>query len=175
MQNVEIKAELRDIALARTLCHALHATLVETMRQTDVYFKLADGRLKRRTIESEAGNRTEYIFYHRTNEAKSRISRFKIYSEPEAKLVFGQVDPPIWVTVKKLREVFIHDAVRIHLDTVEGLGTFIEFEALVTPRNNLAKSYEQVDSLRRHFAPVIGEPLSHSYSDLLAQDAESPS
>lgn len=169
MQNVEIKCELRDLPLARTLCAALKSPLAETLKQTDTYFKLADGRLKRR--ESE-GFPTEYIFYHRENAAKNRLSRFKIYSLQEARTVFGLQEPPVWVVVKKVREVYVYQGVRIHLDQVEGLGNFFELEALVTPQNNLAKGYERVDMLRRHFGPVLGEPLSASYSDMLAAESE---
>jgi predicted adenylyl cyclase CyaB len=167
MQNVEIKCELRDPALARALCAALRVPLAETLKQTDTYFKLADGRLKRR--ESE-GFPTEYIFYHRENAAKNRISRFKIYSVQEARTVFGMQEPPVWVVVKKVRDVYMHDGVRIHLDAVEGLGNFFELEALVTPQNNLAKSYAKVDFLRKHFGPSLGEPLSVSYCDMIAAE-----
>jgi len=165
MQNVEIKCELRDPALARTLCAALRCTLAETLEQRDTYFKLADGRLKKRET---VGYATEFVFYHRTNEAKTRLSRFKIYSEAEGRTVFGASDPPAWVTVVKRRDVYLHESVRIHLDAVVDLGNFFELEAMVSPQMNLAVCYQKVDALRRHFAPALGEPLSASYSDLIA-------
>jgi adenylate cyclase class IV len=40
MENVEFKAELRDIALARTICRAIGASFILTMDQTDTYFRV---------------------------------------------------------------------------------------------------------------------------------------
>lgn len=167
MQNVECKFELRDPALARVILGAHRATLVDTLRQTDTYFKLADGRLKKRETQGQA---TEFIFYHRENKPSARLSRFTIYSGAEAAEYFGATEPPVWVVVRKVRELYMLDGVRVHLDEVEGLGNFLEFEALVSPAMNLVKCYEAVERLRQALAPAMGEPMSLSYSDLLAAD-----
>lgn len=167
MQNVEFKAELRDLPLARSVCLHVKALPVETLRQTDTYFRLADGRLKRR---ESAGHPTEYIFYHRENTLRPRLSQFTIYSESEARRQFGANDLPVWVVVRKTREVFLHVNTRIHLDSVEGLGNFIEFEAMVTPEHPVDACRAAVDLLRNAFQPVLGEPMGVSYSDLLAQE-----
>lgn len=172
MQNVEFKAELRDIALARTLCANLGATLAARLTQTDTYFRLADGRLKRRSaIDADTGPLPdEYIFYSRENLAQPRLSQFTIYTPSEAHERFGRVDPgPEWVVVKKAREVWMHENVRIHLDTVDGLGAFLEFEAMVSKRHEIAACHEAVARLRALLTPALGEPISSSYSDLLTQ------
>ncbi|MFT3685286.1 MAG: CYTH domain-containing protein [Phycisphaerales bacterium] len=64
MTNIEFKAELRDPELARTLLRKIHATPIDTLEQTDTYFRLSDGRLKKRETK---GAPTEYIFYNREN------------------------------------------------------------------------------------------------------------
>lgn len=171
MQNVEFKAELRDLALARMLATSVGARFVEHLWQTDTYYKLADGRLKKRVTE---GHPTEYIFYHRENSSRPRLSKFNIYTESEALARFGSLDIPAWVLVRKAREVYMHANTRIHLDMVDRLGMFIEFEAMVSPSCNLAKCYASVDRLRRDLGPAIGEPVATSYSDLLAKEIESP-
>ncbi len=169
MQNVEFKAELRDLDLARVLCRRVRATLAETLHQTDTYFRLADGRLKRRET---AGHPTEYIYYHRDNAARARVSRFNIYSLEQARAHFGSLELPTWVVVRKVREVWMHSGVRIHLDQVEGLGTFMELEALVTPTSPVELCHQTVQLIRQAFGPVMGELVSLSYSDMLAADAE---
>ncbi len=169
MQNVEYKAELRDLALARGIAGRVGCRFVETLWQTDTYFKLADARLKKRQCD---GRPDEYIFYARDNAAKPRLSRFKIYSAMEAVERFGSIDLPTWVVVKKCREVWLFESVRVHLDVVERLGTFFELEAMVTPRQNLPRCYELVNQLKGQFGPALGEPLSKSYSDLIAGDPE---
>ncbi|MFN0012890.1 MAG: class IV adenylate cyclase [Phycisphaerales bacterium] len=181
MQNVEYKAELRDPALARVICAQIGASLAARLAQTDTYYKLADGRLKKRSAAdlptAGAGPAgavgvalpDEYIFYARENVAKPRLSQFKIYTPSEALERFGRVDPgPAWIVVKKTREVWMFEHVRIHLDEVEGLGNFLEFEAMVSRQNGIEKCHEMVAKLRADLLPALGEPISTSYSDLLA-------
>jgi adenylate cyclase class 2 len=172
MQNVECKYELRDLELCRLALASLKASKIATMQQTDTYFKLADGRLKKReSVADGVAQPVEFIFYHRENQAKARVSRFTIYSVAEAAQYFGSTEPPVWVTVKKTRELYMLGGVRIHVDDVEGLGRFVEFEALVSPSNNLVKSYDAVHQLQEALGPALGGPLSQSYSDMLAGDA----
>jgi adenylate cyclase class IV len=185
MHNVEFKAELRDPALARTLCRQIKAAWVVTMKQVDTYFRLADGRLKKREIWIDTGpgpapspegdprwepHPPEWIFYHRADQAKARLSAFAIYSQAQAEARFGTVPLPVWVTVRKVREVWMHTGVRIHLDHVEDLGHYLEMEALISQRQPLAACYQQIALLRQALGPVMGEVLSGSYSDLLASD-----
>jgi predicted adenylyl cyclase CyaB len=169
MQNVEFKAELRDLELARAIAGKIGAKFVEQLWQTDTYYKLADGRLKKRQTE---GRPDEYIFYFRDNHNRPRLSRFKIYSPQEAQERFGKVDLPVWVVVKKVRDVWMYEHVRVHLDQVDAVGTYFELEAMVSPRQHLARCYELVNQLRADFAPVLGEALSKSYSDLLSEEPD---
>ncbi len=171
MQNVEFKAELRDPALAEALCRNMGAALAATLTQTDTYYRLADGRLKKRAAidHGQGALPDEYIFYHRENDARPRLSRFTIYTASEALERFGRVDPgPPWVVVSKTRHVWMHEHVRIHLDSVDGLGAFIEFEAMVSSRHPVDACHAAVAHLRARFAPVLGEPISLSYSDMVA-------
>jgi adenylate cyclase, class 2 len=167
MQNIEFKAELRDLALARTIADSINAPIVLTLRQTDTYYRVPDARLKRREC---SGAPTEYIFYSRVNRARPKISQFVIYSETQARERFGANMPPVLMVVKKTRELRMHDGIRIHLDEVDDLGTFIEFEALVCPERNIAKCHEAIDRLRASFGPALGEAISVSYCDLLLQN-----
>lgn len=167
MQNVEFKAELQDLPLARSICRALGAASVSTMQQTDTYYKLPAGRLKKREIPGEP---TEYIFYQRPDKTQPKLSNFTIYSENEAITRFGASGLPVWLVVKKTRELWMLGNVRIHLDSVEKLGNFLEFEALVTPQTDTAKCHAVVGELREQFRPALGEPVSVGYSDMLASD-----
>lgn len=169
MQNVEFKAELRDLPLARSICKALKATWVGELQQTDTYFRVASGRLKKRET---VGEETEFIFYDRANRIRPKISQFTIYSEQHALERFGTSPLPIWLVVKKKRELWLHRNVRIHLDQVEGLGNFIEFEALVSKEHNVPKCHESIGELRTALLPVLGEAIDRGYSDLLAAEME---
>lgn len=167
MQNVEFKAELREPDLARAKCRALGASLIGVLDQTDTYFKLPDGRLKKREAPGEP---IEWIFYHRTNRLQPRLSTFTILSDEQARRRWGTQSLRTWIVVKKRRELWMIENVRIHLDQVETLGAFIEFEAVVNTPGDIARNHERIARLRGEFAPLMGEPIAVSYSDLL--DAE---
>lgn len=164
MHNVEFKAELRDIDLARSICHQLSATRVGELIQTDTYYRVPTGRFKKRETNGEP---VEYVFYDRADAIHPRLSHFTIYSEGEALARFGVQPLPVRAVVRKRRELFLLGTVRIHLDEVEGLGTFLEFEALVTPDLSVVKCHEAVARLRKAFGIVLGEPISAGYADLL--------
>jgi len=71
------------------------------------------------------------------------------------------------VEVRKRRAIYLHDDVRIHLDQVEGLGGFIEFEALVTESCDDASARAKLERLEKacQFRPE--QLVEVSYSDLL--------
>ncbi|MFN0134253.1 MAG: class IV adenylate cyclase [Phycisphaerales bacterium] len=178
VRNIEFKAELRDTPLARSIAQALGARLLGIVEQTDTYFRLArDGgaRLKRRVTPAEP---TEYIEYNRADTISPRPSDYRRYSEEQALDRFGHLELPVWAVVRKVREVYLLDTVRIHIDDVECLGRFIEFEAIVSPDPNASASeaartdaiacHARIEELRDDFRAAMGEPLAVGYADLLA-------
>lgn len=165
MQNMEFKAELRDLELARSLCSMLGASFIAVLEQTDSYFACDDGRLKQRVCPGEP---TEVIFYQRSDQVSASVSEYQIMTPDEARERFGAaLDRVEWV-VRKRRELFLLGSVRIHLDRVESLGDFFELEAVVSPSNGIAACRRAVEQLRVQFAPALGEPIAWGYVDLLA-------
>ncbi len=193
MQNVEIKAELRDIDLARELLRAIQASKIGVLRHTDTYYKVAEGRFKKREAELDGMREpVEYIHYTRADLARPRLSHFKIYAEEQAREHFGMLaigagadfettelstatsgSLPVWVIVRKVRELWMVGNVRVHLDQVESLGTFIELEALVSTSQHVGKCHEAIAELRAHLSPVMGELIVSSYADMMAVHIES--
>ncbi len=171
MRNIEFKAELRDIDLAHAIARRLGAKHIGQRWQTDTYFRLTDARLKRRETEGEA---PEYILYTRANDLRARVSEFTIFSEADAFARFGTLGMPPWVTVRKARDVYLLHHTRIHLDQVDRLGRFFELEAMVLPDHNAGRCHREIERLRADFAPVLGEPVSMSYSDLMAAEPALP-
>jgi len=173
MQNIEFKAELRDPALARTICGSIDAPFVATLRQIDTYYRVPDAKLKKRELVGAAAP-PEYIFYSRPSRSRPKLSNYTIYTEAQALDRFGASPLPIWVVVKKSRDLHMYKNVRIHLDSVEGLGHFIEFEAVVSPPRNMAACHTLIDELRRLFAPALGELIACGYAELLAAESPAP-
>jgi len=168
MRNVEFKAELRDLPLAMSVCETLGARYVGMLEQTDTYYRIADARLKKRET---VGEPAEWIFYERPDSSAPKISQFMIYSESEALERFGFSPLPVWVVVKKTRELLLLGNVRIHLDMVRDLGTFIELEAMVTKGCDEAACRASIARIRNALAPMLGEPISSGYSDMLAESS----
>ena len=166
MQNIEFKAELRDIHEARTQLRVLGAQFIGTLEQTDTYYKLADGRLKKREAPGEP---VEWLFYHRPDRITPKMCNYTILSDEQAKLRWGTHSLRQWLVVKKTRDLWMLDDVRIHLDQVEDIGTFIEFEAMVTKRCNVKECHMAMGELREVFESLLGEAISVSYSDLMEQ------
>ena len=169
MQNVEFKAELREPDMARAALRKLGASPVGVVKQIDTYYRVASGRLKKRETEFDGNAEpAEIIYYERHNRTLPKISKFDIYTEEQASERFGTLPLPVWLTVTKTREISMWGAVRVHLDEVDELGRFIEFEALVSKTQTLPRCHELVGELRRALGPTLGEAISVSYSDLLA-------
>ncbi|MBS0191908.1 MAG: class IV adenylate cyclase [Phycisphaerales bacterium] len=164
MRNVEFKAELRDLPLAMSVCLSIGAKYIGLLEQTDTYYRIADARLKKRET---VGEPPEWIFYERPDTSAPKLSRFTIYSEAEAAERFGVTPPPTWVVVKKARELLLLGNVRIHLDMVRDLGCFIELEAMVTKACGEEACRAAVAHIRSALGPLLGEPISCGYSDML--------
>ena len=75
----------------------------------------------------------------------------------------------IWCVVRKRREIYLCHNVRIHLDEVEDLGTFLEFEAVLGPNVDDEKGCAQLADLRQRFSISEADLLAVSYSDLLSK------
>jgi len=170
MHNVEFKCELRDLPLAKSILKAKGATFIAELKQTDTYYRIPSGRLKKRECEGEP---VEYVHYDRPNRILPKLSHFTIFTETQAFERFGLAPLPVWVVVRKTRELWLSGNTRIHLDKVENLGTYLEFEALVCRDFNVARCHEAIAELRTLLGPVLGGAIDCSYSDMLAREAES--
>jgi len=73
--------------------------------------------------------------------------------------------------VRKTRELFKCGSTRIHLDSVERLGSFIEFEYVVDDESSLEDGKEVLEHLKEHFGIREEHLVSTSYSDLLIEAA----
>ena len=125
---VELKARVGDHEILRKKLSALGAEYVGVFQQTDLYFKVPEGRLKLREIKD---NKTaELIYYERENIAgPKRDDAFILrIQEPEnLKKILKKILTPLTV-IEKIREVYRYQGTQIHLYTVKKLDKFVEFE-----------------------------------------------
>jgi adenylate cyclase class 2 len=74
----------------------------------------------------------------------------------------------VWQVVKKAREIYFIDNVKFHLDRVEGLGEFVEIEAIDLD-GSLGEAHlrNQCEHYLQLFQIKPEDLLAQSYSDLL--------
>jgi homotetrameric cytidine deaminase len=165
--NVELKARDPDPDGTAARCRALGAEDRGVLVQRDTYFAGRHGRLKLRE-QGEEGS--ELIAYRRPDAAKPGESTYvrAAAGEPgELREALAAALGTV-VVVSKRRRLFIWDNVRIHLDDVEGLGTFLELEAIVAPDgSDLAAARDKVARLRSELAIADDSLVAAGYSDLL--------
>jgi predicted adenylyl cyclase CyaB len=167
-RNLELKARCADHAHAETVLGELGATREWSLRQVDTYFVAPRGRLKLREQEGRAV--AELIAYDRPNEAAVRASDYQLVAVPDPAALKSALARAlgIRVVVAKQRTLWMWHNVRIHLDRVESLGTFLEFEAvLASPDEPDGPSRERLDQLTRVLRIRDEDRIAVSYSDLL--------
>jgi adenylate cyclase, class 2 len=177
MKNIEMKARCADLGRIREVSRSLGAMHRGSMHQVDTYFGVPVGRLKLREIESSGGEahggdsvRAELIFYQRANEEGPRSSDYEVAPVGEPARMHAALASAlgIWVRVEKKRELWLLDNVRIHLDEVNGLGTFVELEAVVDEAHPEESCHTAVRRMLEAFGVVDADLVRHSYSDLLS-------
>jgi len=163
---VEFKARYEDLGKARALLAG--ADLIGTFRQRDTYFLLGDRRLKVRTVEGR--NEGQLIFYERPDRAAVKESEVLLAELPEADSVLRILRRAfsVAVEVRKTREIYRLQRVQVHLDTVEGLGRFIEFEIVAASGAEREEARKRLEDLRSYFQIPEEDVMASSYSDLLA-------
>lgn len=148
------------------VCERLGAESRGLLVQRDTYFYVPNnGRLK---LREEAGAAPHLISYARPDRPDQRESSYRIVAVEEAKELKAVLSDTlgIEVVVAKERQLFLWQGVRIHLDEVEALGSFVEFEAVVGPDSDLSHERRQVQALREAFAIDDRNLIEGSYCDL---------
>ncbi len=165
-RNIELKCRCRDLAVALKVVQAM-SPITDTgiQHQIDTYFPVPHGRLKLREI---VGVRAELIWYDRSNEARSRKSDYRLtpISHPQELKISLTAALGIRGQVIKRRHVLLWHNVRIHLDEVEQLGSFVEFEAVISPGENEPTGYARLKHLCEVLQLAEADYLDRSYADL---------
>ena len=164
--NFEFKAVHADIAAAEEILLQHNPLFVGEDHQVDTYFNVPAGRLKLRegTIEHAL------IFYERTDTAAAKQSNVTLYQhKPDASLK-GILTQSLGMkaVVDKKRKIYFIDNVKFHFDRVEGLGTFVEVEAIDKDGSiGLKKLQDQCRYYQRLLGIQDADFMAKSYSDML--------
>lgn len=171
--EIEVKCneeELKDLC-ARLDAHGIPVTV--HLCHVYTYFHVRTGRLKLREVRNEhhpTSSKAELIAYVRPDEAASRWSTYQVTAIPlaEAATLIASLDATLGTRVRvvKRRALTFWGATRIHLDTVDELGTFVELETLVGTESDVVAATEH-DRIVTALDIGRWRPISGSYSDLL--------
>ena len=165
-RNLELKARCRDLAMAAARAGELGVRRVGTLKQVDTYFHVPHGRLKLREIE---GQSAELIWYERPDSVEFRGSDYHVVPISHASLTKMALAQALGIRgqVRKHRELMMWHNVRIHLDEVEGLGSFIEFEAVISADADEEVSATRLATLKDALRIADEDRVAVGYLDLL--------
>jgi predicted adenylyl cyclase CyaB len=165
-RNVEIKAVTRDPLGLRARALALADTPVQVIEQVDTFFVTDTGRLKLRAFADGTG---ELIHYERPDAEGPKTSRYALAPTGDAAALAAVLAAslPVRGVVRKRRELLLAGRTRIHLDTVDGLGSFLELEVVLADGETVDDGQAEA---RRLMAALGVEPddlVKGAYIDLL--------
>jgi len=170
-RNIEVKVKVEDLDELRKRVEKICDGPGEEIGQEDVFFYCSRGRLKLRFLSADQG---QLIYYERADKSGPRISNYFIYETADPAGLREVVGRAAGVrgTVRKTRWLYWRGNTRIHLDQVDGLGSFLELEVVLGPEEDResgkAAAAATMDMLEIDSADLI----EAAYIDLLEEDNE---
>lgn len=170
MPNIEIKARYPSLERARAICAELGAQSLGVDSQSDTYFCVPNGRLKLRRSSLHGDMLIPYLRPDQAGPKQSEYVAIPIQDSAATEALLARI-LGVELVVKKERELFLLGNVRIHLDRVQGLGNFFEFEAVYSGDDAEARAaeVERVTSLMAVFGIEEAALEKASYQQLAAQ------
>jgi len=169
-RNVELKARDGDPARSLDTCLSLGARDRGVIVQRDTYFDVLTGRLK---LREETPGKPHLIQYVRASEPQQRPSSYRIVEVGDGAALRAALAESLGIrgVVSKRRRLLLWNDVRIHLDQVEGLGCFVELEAVAPSESNLTREHELVIELRDALRITDDRLCAKGYAEQLLGDA----
>jgi predicted adenylyl cyclase CyaB len=164
--NIEIKARLSDPQRTQAAVASISDTPPQTLHQRDTFFGCSHGRLK---LRETAGGQAELIFYKRPDSAAAKHSDYEIapVAEPESLRTVLSQALGVTQTVVKTRVLYLIGQTRVHLDSVDGLGNFLELEVVLRPGQEVAQGQAIAADLMERLGIRDEDLCSTAYADML--------
>lgn len=166
-RNVEIKARLARREEVESLARALADQGPFDLSQDDTFFACAAGRLKLRELSPARG---ELIFYRRSDTPGPKLCEYTIVPAPAPALLRAALGESLGVIgrVRKMRRLYLAGATRIHLDEVEGLGSYLEIEVVLEDTQSASEGEATAERLLGELGIARADLVSGAYVDLLS-------
>ena len=184
------------LSLVEKRAQQAQASYLRTMRQRDTYFCVSEGRLKLREWWHVDGGQKEpqaaslstavdqllvkaineatpvgatLIAYARPDQDGSRLSNYYLSPVADASSlsIVLQKALGILIVVEKIRKLYEYQHTRIHLDIVNGLGSFVELETVMQQTTPLIDAEAEHQRVIQLLELHTFSPIASSYIDLL--------
>ena len=164
--NIEIKARVSDPEAILIRARKLTGAEPETILQTDTFFHAETGRLKIREFADGTG---ELISYHRPDAEGPKTSSYGIAPTPDARALRDVLAAalPVRGVVQKKRLLLLAGRTRIHLDQVQGLGSFMELEVVLPEGDDPQDGEREAADLMEKLGIKPEDLVRGAYIDLL--------
>ena len=165
--NFEIKFRVANLGEVQQKASQLASSGPTELVQEDVFFPVSKGRLKLRKFDD--GN-AELIAYDREDSSDVRQSKWFAYPTADANQLEAVLVESLGkgIVVRKNRTLYLVGSTRIHLDTVDELGTFVELEVMIEKGLSVGEAKAVADGLIDDLGLDRCERISVAYADLLA-------
>jgi adenylate cyclase, class 2 len=123
-------------------------------------------------LREERPGKPHLIQFERAREARQRESRYRIVEVDNATVLCAALTAALGTRgeVVKRRRLFLWQGVRIHLDEVERLGTFIELEAVAPTDSDLTNEHRLAVELRAALDIVDERLVALGYAEQLLDE-----
>ncbi|XP_037317384.2 uncharacterized protein LOC119210952 [Pungitius pungitius] len=164
--NVEIKAKVSDPTRFAEKATELSQSEGTIIRQHDTFFNCSQARLKLRDFMNGTG---QLIFYERPDTDGPKLSRYSISPTSDPSSLRAVLSDAMGVKgeVRKERRLFVVGQTRIHLDAVEGLGTYMELEVVMRPEQTVEDGQQVAEELMEKLGVSKESLVMGAYMDLL--------
>jgi adenylate cyclase class IV len=168
--NVEIKARVGDPAALAAIARRLSDAPPATFHQRDTFFGCPHGRLKLRELGS---GKSELIWYDRPNTAGSKRSDYRLAAVADPATLRDVLERAYGVTqvVEKMRTLCLVGQTRIHLDEVDGQGSFVELEVVLQDGQPESEGHRIAAELMARLGIAPSDLLTSAYVDMLLREA----
>lgn len=111
------------------------------------------------------------VQYARPDISGPKLSEFDVLDVTEPEKLDRMLTASLGIIgeVKKQRYLFLYEQTRIHLDKVEGLGTFLEFEVCLRPEQTIEEGTKIANDLMELFEIKEADLMTGAYMDELLQ------
>ncbi len=175
IQNIEIKLAIDDADAARAAIERVADGAPARLTQTDTYFDAGAAallKLRRESVDGGARH-ASLIAYRRTLGGAPEPSDIRLVRIDDGDGLHDALAHALTVAavVHKTRDLYFRGQTRIHLDSVDGLGTFVELEVVLRPDQSEAEGRRIADDLLDRLGLANAQPQSASYRDLVSDQS----